>query len=542
MSINNIVAELKNRNEDFEFYPTTQAMLERICEVIGLNYNIDSILDIGAGDGKVLAYLGEKYRASELLAIEKSEYLKALIDKNVMVVGSDFLNTTLIDKQVDILFCNPPYSIYELWTSRILREANANYIVLVIPNRWNSVVDIKEALELREAMGYNKHIIEGFDFLNAEREARAKVDILILQKTSSKDIFADFLDREFGFDKIDSDSNYFDTQKRLQTELEDKTSPIPHDKLIDFLVDDYNKKIKKFNDSLHHLSNINPMVLDCIDIDKNKLTKGIIKHLRAIKNLYWKELLNKLEAITTRIPPAYNHLISAEVISKSQVDFTKENIYNIVIWVIENSNHYINKGLLGIFDTLSSSENVRKYKSNERFDYDNWRYSRYNEEKPTHYKLDYRIIATDISGIKKDKFSTTCLYARRRGEEMLYSLRAIARILGYNLGTTYQGTNRERHLFYDGILNGIVWASDDKGNDTLLIEMKAYKNGNVHFKFDIEFWARFNIAVGKLRGWIRDKQEAREVFNDIDSSIVDEAFTKTLSVGLNEVKLLGEIA
>lgn len=71
--MNALVAELKDNQQDFEWYPTTDEIIEAIKNDLE-NQKLDgkySVLDCGAGDGRVLNALteGRKY------AIEKSKPL-----------------------------------------------------------------------------------------------------------------------------------------------------------------------------------------------------------------------------------------------------------------------------------------------------------------------------------------------------------------------------------------------------------------------------------------------------------------------------------
>lgn len=110
------------------------------------------------------------------MCIEKSQTLINAMPKDVFVVGTDFHENFLVDKKADIVFCNPPYSEYVQWTARIINEANANYIYLVIPQRWGNSQGIKKAIKDRKA---RVKIVGNFSFENAEdRKARANVSLV----------------------------------------------------------------------------------------------------------------------------------------------------------------------------------------------------------------------------------------------------------------------------------------------------------------------------------------------------------------------------
>jgi len=164
---------LKASDQDFEWYPTTDEMIAVIARNIG---EPTSIMDIGAGDGRVLTALaGKRLAYTSLYAIEKAPLHLDNMPAHIAIVGTDFEQQTLIDKDVSVVFCNPPYSQYEQWAVKIIKEALCNTVYLVIPNRWAESGPIAAALESR---GTKARVLWSGDFTNAERRARATVDIL----------------------------------------------------------------------------------------------------------------------------------------------------------------------------------------------------------------------------------------------------------------------------------------------------------------------------------------------------------------------------
>ena len=319
---------VKQNNEDFEWYPTTNEMLEvlmkRIVEIREEKHlSTESMLDIGAGDGRVLKYFDKDLRLDNIHAIEKSRTLIDSMDRNILVVGSDFNQTSLIEKTYDLVFCNPPYSSYKEWVMRILRETNSMFIALVIPSRWQQDSDIKRVIESRKGLEYE--VLESTDFLNAERSARAKVDIVLFKTIRAtdknakygvvEDVFADNLIKQFKLQKLfdDIDESEYDDQKRHTDELEEKTYQVANGDLIEFLVSEYEKEYNEFLESLNHLNAINSELLKCMNVDKKKLIKGIKSKIRDLKNLYWKELFSKLQAIRSRVTSTYGGLLRGAV-------------------------------------------------------------------------------------------------------------------------------------------------------------------------------------------------------------------------------------
>ena len=199
-----LIEELKQNNQLFEFYPTTKEMIRPIYARLDSKTDI---LDIGCGtcnlrkfikefdEEKNQKYLNdidlynkkliERYPDSpntwhgKYFVIEKSQILINKLDKDVIVLGTDFYNTLLIDKKADVYFCNPPYSEFEEWTIEILKNGNCNKAYLIIPERWKNNERINLILS-EYNIAYT--ILGSFDFSNAERQARAKVDVIEFDK------------------------------------------------------------------------------------------------------------------------------------------------------------------------------------------------------------------------------------------------------------------------------------------------------------------------------------------------------------------------
>ena len=49
-------------------------------------------------------------------------------------------------------------------------------------------------------------------------------------------------------------------------------------------------------------------------------------------------------------------------------------------------------------------------------------------------------------------------------------------------------------------------------DDSLFAEIKAFKNGNLHFKFMPKFMKKLNLEAGRLNGWIKTPKQASEEF------------------------------
>lgn len=80
---------VKQNNEDFEWYPTTNEMLEVLSKRIkqieeDKNLNVESMLDIGAGDGRVLKYFNNDLRINKIHAIIALCYGLSKMQTNIL--------------------------------------------------------------------------------------------------------------------------------------------------------------------------------------------------------------------------------------------------------------------------------------------------------------------------------------------------------------------------------------------------------------------------------------------------------------------------
>ena len=170
------VAALQACNQDFEWYPTTDEILGNVAASIRHHHRSGSvsIMDIGAGDGRVLSklttFLREKdsWRSVhvEPFAIEKAGIHLANMPKDIAILGTEFHEQTLVDKNMDVIFSNPPYSEYEAWSGRIIKESAAEHVYLVIPRRWRDSDRISQVIASR---GAEVESLGVFDFENADR-------------------------------------------------------------------------------------------------------------------------------------------------------------------------------------------------------------------------------------------------------------------------------------------------------------------------------------------------------------------------------------
>lgn len=557
-SIAQLVKSQHEQSEETEFYPSTFEMVNKAAEWIASNGdNTRSILDIGCGNGSFFEKLDKtdffyndnyqhKNHGSKLhsnykkYGIEKSNILAEQLPEDVILLGSDFHSNTLIDKKVDCIFCNPPYSEFEAWAEKIILEGNANKIVLVLPQRWKSNEQIELALERRE---YSAETIGTFDFFNAERKARAKVDVIgILPKLSGygrikqTDPFDLWFDSTFKLNADKQNESECERDEKKRNEIF-KSGDTAED-----LVKFYNADMQKLYDNYRALENLDADIFKELKVDVGMLKKSLRERLKNLKVLYWDLLFKKYDKLTQRLTTKGRDRVIKRLSDNTAIDFTLDNIYQLTLWMIKHSNTLFDEQLTNFFFTLSRPENIHRYKSNLRWNDSDWKYlkekiadnwSGYREDVARktlrNVMLDYRVIVTGWKNFETEWKSRLSDSTR----EFLYDVCVIGTNLGYDLD--FEIPNPYDDYDLSQWSNFDIMTKDGK----VFCNVKLYKNGNRHLKFCTDFMKKLNVEMARINGWIHDRKEAVKEFGYTEQEI-NSIWNKTLKIGIGEGRnLLG---
>ena len=526
---------LKENDQDFEWYPTTDEIINCVKKHINAQtYGGYSILDIGAGDGRVLKALASG-RNAECYSIEKSEILRNKQDKEIIPLGCDFWDNTLIDKKVDFIFCNPPYSEYEAWCEKIIKEANTEKgVYFVIPERYKQSAIINQALKARKLE--NKiYSLGAFNFLNAERGARAKVEVVFVKIENERysdnvSAFDLFLDENFKFNTT-SKFNQEAQRERIKKEL------INSKNHLESLVELYQADMQKLMSNFQAIASLDSEILEEIGFKKETLRKSIRSRIEGLKNLYWQELFNRYEPITSKFIANYRNTILEKLSSRRNIDFNIGNIYAITIWFLKNASGSFSEQLLDFYLFLAEKDNLRAYKSNEKFTTDNWRYMRKDElktflrrEKNARSSLDYRLVLSQKRFLVIDYYGGC--YLSDSAIDFLNDIQVVARNLGFCINNQEFKKGYRNYPVSSGEKNYIYSIDGD-----ILIEYKLYKNSNMHIKIKQELIRAINIEAGRLLGWLRSPAEASDELN-IKEAEARQYFGKLVEIPMSSIKML----
>ena len=520
-----VVRELRSQNEDWEWYPTTGAMLDVVRTDIRAEfgnsfrrddeYPVVSVLDCGAGDGRALVALAGR---GKKLSIEKSMTLVRLQPDDVIPVGTEFFACTLVDKPCQAVFSNPPYALYEAWAEKIIREANAPFVYLIVPVRWAESAAIQRALATRQA---TSSVLLTTDFLDAERAARARVDILKVTLSAREGHY-----RRHGEQcTVDPFEVWFAEAFPKRAEAADgdegggaagsatlreavRNEVVQGRSLIEALCRLHDAELAGLQKNYTAASQLDPDLMREIGVTHEKLLASLKERMKSLKHRYWQELFTTYESITGNLATKSRASLLETLNSNTAVEFNEDNAIAITIWVLKNANEFYDSQLVALCEQMASAANVEMYASNQRtYGREQWRYLRWREDgrvPPERYALDYRIVLENMGGICTSAYD----WERSRSAgldphaaEFLQDILAVASTLGWSVASG-------RH----GITSGRQWESNkletfycQKGR---LMDVRAFKKGTLHVRFAPDFIRKLNVEFGRLKGWLKSKDEA----------------------------------
>lgn len=572
LSTSKHIGTLQASNEDYEWYPTTDEMIEAVAADIeraaGTIGGFNSILDIGAGDGRVIKSEAFKIRghAVEKYGIEKSAEHVCRWNQDITFIGADFFENTLINKKVDVTFCNPPYSEYELWAEKIIQESYAKVNYLILPKRWENSDRIKTALKSR---GYLANVILESDFLTADRRARAHVDVIriLSAERMDKEAMIKSLDRHSHYEeKGIEDGRYLFSMHHMKNEdamgdqfaklfpnmatlsernnFTDKYNQKKEEQakifqasntLVD-MVDFYIKDQEKVLDNYKKLNSLDIDLFQELNLDIKTIKNTLEARLKELRLTYWNTFIEHYKPIQSRLTYKYRQHLYSEIINDyKDIDFTITNALTVTSIVIDIAGQYQDKQVTEFFYQLSCQDNIKTYKSNQKvFEKEDWRYKNKNDK----YTLDYRIIKKSIYYVDADYH--TGRMNTDKVEQIINDICIVAKLIGMqgNIVHPYCGSSSGGVEYGKKLLTGI--RKDDKLEDLFVI--KFYKNGNQHLFLSKEFTLRLNIYIGKLLGWVKNAAQAfdemqQEEFEEGEfSKVWDDTVIKR--IGTDDMKAI----
>lgn len=523
MSATLLVKELKEKSQDFDYYPTTPEILDcvknHMTKILKGEFDKNftpTVLDVGAGAGDALMFLTDGIRK----AIEKSLILSERMDVSIFPAGTDFLQSNIMPIKTDVVFCNPPYHAsggFAFWAEKIIKEANSYLVYLVLPERWKKNEAIQIAIKDRKA---SVEILGEFSFLEGDRAARGNVNVVCVDMSrlpkgiqekihyryyrhTNQNInpFELWLSNTFKFDAREKEYKGREINKpgSILKKLGESGELVSGKNYVEMLVQLYNKELLSLQNTYKAISELPYDVLNTLGASVEKLGNTLKENLANIKSKYWHELFEKYDVITSKLCKRSRESLFELLGAQECIDFTESNIYAVTIWVCKHSNEYFDKQLIETYEKLLNQASVQMYKSNKKtFEDEDWRWNR-GRDKIEKYclKLDYRIIISGYGRLSSGYYAVNGL--DKTGHELLNDIGTIAQNLGFP-----KTQKSESFDWTNGQVN-FTWP-----DGTIFIQAKGHSNGNLHLKINIEALKAISIKFGQLKKWIKSASHAAE--------------------------------
>jgi hypothetical protein len=545
------IALLRETEQDFEFYPTTDQILKKMNEDIyslfkakrleyaeggsrerrnlfdsGAEYKegkfknhrycIGSFIDVGAGDGRVFdavkGFGKDKMYIDKRYGIEKARaQIRDLIKRQVFIVGGDFFDITLIDKWYSVIFSNPPYSMFEAWVEKLLKESNFGIMYLVIPVRWKN----NDTIE-RETRRYDVEVLGEFTFENGDREARGRVNLIRLMPKQKKigndyyelkmqDAFTRWIDEHIGEFRDKKDEENLDEEKSLKLRQGD----------IGDLLENYEFERRNLAEAFKAVGKLPARILQAMNLNRESIHEIIKKDIESLKEYHWRMAFDKLSAVNSRLTKDVRQHMLSDMKEFGELDFNADNIYAIVIWIINHCHMDIPAQVCGMFDKLTDDKVLHAYKSNVHWEKGDWRYN--YKDRPSKYWLDYRIVTRSYI----DKYAEYSIV-----DDFI----VICKNFGYEISERYRPDYK-------------VWGKLQEfytQSGELAFTVRIYMNGNFHLKINKRLMMLFNIEVGKIKKWITSPDDIEDEF-DVSEAEASKLWSNSQIrlPGYSDIKLLG---
>lgn len=559
------VQALKSAGQDFNWYPTTPEQIACIAQDIATIFDTHeisdryeqrvSILDVGAGDGRVLTGLnghlspeGSDHRlVCELLAVEKAPiHTTHYRGKGISLIGTEFNDVNFVSKAADIAFCNPPYEQFSYWMSTLVRQLKFKLMYAILPERWENDSAILEAIKRRGIVSTN--VIARSDFFDADRQARCKVhiirfafndfeqDVKDYQRYNDDedrsrrtfkprlgrqctDPFLIFIEDELGLRKTHNSttekfSEHYE-RERIRREMDDEATPchaiVKSEGILHALLMNYDRDLTRILDEYTKISALDGALLAELGVDYENLVQCLRDKLFGFRHVYWSLLFDELTVLSSRLTSA-NKTKLLNTLSATALDFTLTNALYVIDYAVSMANELIEESLVEVYRELTSEASIsRHYKSNVHMYSDRWRHNSESPNAQARYLLDYRFVSSHYSNFSTHSWEKGLNdNARRFCDDLIVALT----ILGYD--------NFEKSKHYDEIVAGdklIVHGTDPSGQTLALLHIRFYKNGNRHIQFLPDAMLRLNVTASRILGWVRSRDE----FAQESDSVADDS-------------------
>lgn len=468
---------------DKEFFPTPKRIIKKMIAP----YSGRSILEPSAGKGDILDYMKESplWKYSKLYCMENNPELQMILrEKKHRLIGSDFLNYNG-NYFYDLIIMNPPFSNGDEHLLKAWEIMKTGDIVCLL-NRETYDNPCTKRRQLLKSIIEENGTVEylGSCFDSAQRKTGVQVIMVRLKKKTE-------------------DSTYFEFEQKDQEKkhsLKDvMDNPVAKQDVIENMVQRFEKLRELYIEQIKIVNKMKYYACDIEDIEniikesnrKDEDSDKYNEFTGLLKSKYWDSVFietNFREVMTEKVRDEFDKFR----LDQGGMDFTEENIKNLLVSLQISKKDILNGCLLDVFDRLTMHDKKNKVHIEGWKTNDAWKVNRrviiprcveYRNWGVGSFVLPYSSYTRFLSDIDK----VLCLLAGKNLADIVTIEKALKDRFKESASLDFD--NKAESEFFD---------------------LKFYLKGTLHLYFkDEHLWQEFNIRAAKEKNWLPDDYNKR---------------------------------
>jgi len=477
-----------------DFFPTPPHVIQMMVE----DYNIESkiIYDPSAGSGAILDYCGNLLCGKTLASEIEDELQSILKSKGHKLIGSDFLQISSDQiSHVDFIFMNPPFSNEEDHILHALEIAPEGCVIVSLCNAemGMNAYSRKRLQILSHIKNLGTFVNIGSSFEDAERKTMCEIGLIKFTKP-----------------KTGSNENEWEGFFTEEVEEDQYIGVMPYNFVRD-VVNRYVGAVKLFDHQLELAVKMNDLTKSFFNSklsmimtsEEAPVTRADFK--KDLQKSAWNFVFKKMNMdkyMTKSVKDDINKFVETQ----EKIPFSMPNIYKMLDVIVGTQGSRMDKAILDVFDRLTA------HHDDNRMNLEGWKTN-------GHYLVNRKFIfpyMTDTDYAGSGRMHMRHSYGNSNIDIIEDLMRVLCLLNGDNfdkkskltqfVNNAWVGEDKEGNPeeFYN------YNSSSDKINrewgtwyNWEYFRIKGFKKGTVHFEFiDEKLWNKFNMAVGKLKGFV----------------------------------------
>lgn len=467
-----------------------------------LIHKLNSFLDFG--ESGVFDDFSKEYPNKRFFSIGSNH--------NILTLATNPKTTSLVDKEVDLIFCNPPMDKYEEYCKRIFEESLAGYALLVLPIEWKSNAEIKA---YAKANRFEIEVIGAVGYIKDNQ--RAKAELVLFYRFSSEAILKKKLGKDYDLEVLFQELECYrsslihELEDEKKEEIANETQGMDQESFFEYLLKRYKKEHQDFFKNFKSLSHLSSHFLSAIKVEGEDIVEATKRFERKHKKFYWSECLSRMPTFNLLLTQKQQGELLGEFAHRG-VDFSRENIPSVLAFSLKYCKERERENFCNFWERLANEDNLADFSN------------LISNPKPyTHYpneKLFYK-------GRLKEK--VICTYAGRyddyypnhlRDVGIAYLIEILLQSMGYQ-DLSYRYSDKSVITPQDRV-NLPLGISFLFAGEKQVVKFTAYKNRKLHIHFNQTTIALINLRVFIYLGWITNIKEAKESFDTLKSELLTQ--------------------